>query len=35
MARKKKEPEQKKLAISNVEGLHAEVIEQPITDTLV
>jgi len=34
MARKKKEPEQKKLAPANVEGLHAEVLEQPITDTL-
>lgn len=36
MARKKKEPEQKrKLNTANIEGLHAEVLEQPITDTLV
>ena len=34
MARKKKEPEKKKLTPQNVEGLHAEVLEQPITDTL-
>ncbi len=36
MARKKKEPEQKKNQIdtSRVEGLRAEVLEQPITDTL-
>ncbi len=35
MAKKKKEPEQKKnLDTSRVEGLRAEVLEQPITDTL-
>ena len=35
MARKKKEPEQKKnIDTSRVEGLRAEVLEQPITDTL-
>ena len=34
MARKKKEPEHKKIDDLQVEGLHAEVLEQPITDTL-
>ena len=34
MARKKKEPEHKKTDDLQVEGLHAEVLEQPITDTL-
>ena len=35
MARKKKEPAlQKTLDVSRVEGLRAEVLEQPITDTL-
>ena len=35
MARKKKEPTiQKSLDASRVEGLRAEVLEQPITDTL-
>lgn len=35
MARKKKEPTvQKSLDVSRVEGLRAEVLEQPITDTL-
>ena len=35
MAKKKKEPElKKKLDTSRVEGLRAEVLEQPITDTL-
>ena len=35
MAKKKKEPEQKKnIDTSRVEGLRAEVLEQPITDTL-
>ncbi len=35
MARKKKEPDNKKdLDTSRVEGLRAEVLEQPITDTL-
>ncbi len=34
MARKKKEPEHKKTDNLQVEGLHAEVLEQPITDTL-
>ena len=35
MARKKKEPELKKnIDTSRVKGLHAEVLEQPITDTL-
>ena len=35
MARKKKEPTlQKTLDVSRVEGLRAEVLEQPITDTL-
>ena len=35
MARKKKEPElKKKTGAANVEGLRAEVLEQPITDTL-
>ncbi len=35
MARKKKEPDQKKTPdTSRVEGLRAEVLEQPITDTL-
>ena len=34
MARKKKEPERKKTEDLQVEGLHAEVLEQPITDTL-
>ena len=35
MARKKKEPELKKnVDTSRVEGLRAEVLEQPITDTL-
>ena len=34
MARKKKEAEHKKTDDLQVEGLHAEVLEQPITDTL-
>ena len=34
MARKKKEPEKKAPSLQNVEGLRAEVLEQPITDTL-
>ncbi len=35
MARKKKEPELKKnIDTAHVEGLRAEVLEQPITDTL-
>ena len=34
MARKKKEPEHKKTDDLQVEGLHAEVLEQLITDTL-
>ena len=34
MARKKKEPEHKKTDDLQVKGLHAEVLEQPITDTL-
>ena len=31
---KKKEPEAKKYNNPNVAGLHAEVVEQPITETL-
>ena len=34
MPRKKKEPEKKKINSDRVEGLRAEVLEQPITDTL-
>jgi len=34
MARKKQQPEGKKFENPNVVGLHAEVLEQPITDTL-
>lgn len=34
MAKKKQQPEGKKFENPNVVGLHAEVLEQPITDTL-